>query len=929
MPLSTKRLLAGASMVLLATAGPVAGQATTDLTGGNADQIWSGEVANARAGVWMDQGGVSAGDSRRDLIVGAPGDASVVGKVYVIFGGPVRTGTVSLALAETMITGAAAGDLFGSSTAAGNILNTENTVPRNLVVGAPGPAGSRGTVYLFAGGFGEGSSLTTADAIYRIVGKPGDRLGTALATADLNNDGRREIIIAAGSGRIYIINGSSALSGTRNLDTQPADLEIGGLGPDVVLAAGDVTADCISDLLVGSRSLNVVYLYKGKALGGGLPTLPDAGFPGAATGDRAGASVRLGILTTDTSNPVCPDGFRARDIIIGAPGVDGPAGVDSGAAYVLWGSPALASRNLSDADVTFYGAAALERTGSSVTSGDINRDTPDDVVILAPGAAGGAGELRVYYGRTRNSYGTPAANGRRIVDLAAPANVDRAIIGDVSVGPIATAQVFEVTGEGARDLIVSVPTATSNAGLIYFTISPRLTPGRRTVNMIVNENGSVSASDTVVNRSNVPITWTVSTNRPWLSAGPPSGSAVRSADGTFNILASSSGLPPGVHSGTVTMTSTSRHLQMSVPVTVNLTVTSTRIFIDSPAPSATVTQPFNITGWAMESTATSGTGVDAVHVYAYPNPGSGAAAVFLGAATYGYPRGDVAAAYGPQFQNSGYQLAVRGLSPGLYRLVVYAHHAASGVFTHYNWVDANILNSPAMGVYTPTHNSTVSSAFEVSGWAIDRAAASGTGVDTLHVYIFPNVGSGQAPVFIGVTSYGFARSDVGAMFGSQFTNSGFHFTITGVGPGVHDLAIYSHSTVSGRFDKVTVNRITVNPNKLMGIDLPSAESTVGRSFWTAGWAIDRSAASGTGVDTIHIYAYKDPGSGTPPVFLGVADYGQARSDVAALYGSRYTNSAFALQVTTLTPGIYDIVMFAHSTRTNTFDNWAVVRTTVR
>ena len=64
------------------------------------------------------------------------------------------------------------------------------------------------------------------------------------------------------------------------------------------------------------------------------------------------------------------------------------------------------------------------------------------------------------------------------------------------------------------------------------------------------------------------------------------------------------------------------------------------------------------------------------------------------------------------------------------------------------------------------------------------------------------------------------------------------------------------------------------------------------------------------------------------VFLGVATYGQVRPDVAAIYGTRYTNSAFALQVTTLTPGVYDLVMFAHSTATNTFDNWAVVRTQV-
>ena len=911
-----QQLAALAAAAIVTTAGSLEAQTTTDLSGGNADQIWTGPVPNANGGFYLDEGALSL-DNRRDLIVGAPGNGSVVGKVYVIFGGPLRTGVVSLTTADTIISGASAGDLFGFSTAAGNIVNNEDTVPqppRNLAVGAPGWGGNRGAVYIFSGGFSEGATRTTSNAVFRVLGAAGDRLGTALATADLNNDGHREIIIGApGTDRIYIVNGGSTLSGTLDLSNPatPANLTIGGVGLGDVLAAGDVTGDNISDLLVGSGDLNVVYLYKGRATGG-LPTTPDAGFGGAQLGDRAGTSVRLNDLDSD----------GIRDVIIGAPGAQGLANdrTDAGAAYVLWGSPSLASRNLADADVTFVGAAG-DRAGASVTAGDINRDTPDDVVILAPGAAGGAGALKVYYGRSRGSFG-------RVVDLATGV-VDRTVVGNDSLNPIHAVQVFEVTGEGARDLIVSVPTADTNAGLVYFTISPRLIPGRRTVNMIVNENGSVSASNTVINASNVPITWSVSTNRPWLSTGSVSGNAVRSADGTFNILASSAGLPPGTHTGTVTITSTSRHLQMSVPVTVTLTVTSTRIFIDSPGPSATVVQPFTITGWAIESTSTAGTGVDAVHVYAYPNPGSGTAPVFLGAATYGYPRGDVAAAYGAHFQNSGYQLAVRGLAPGTYRLVVYAHHAASGTFTHYNWVDANVLNNPAMGVYTPTHNSTVSSAFEVSGWAIDRAAASGPGVDSVHVYIIPNVGSGQAPVFIGIASLGWARSDVGAMFGSQFTNSGFHFTITGVGPGTHDLAMYARSTVSGRFDKVTVNRITVSQNLLMGIGLPSAESRVGTDFWTAGWAIDRSAPSGTGVDTVHIYAYKNPGSGTAPVFLGVADYGQPHADVERLYGTRYRNSAFALRVTTLTPGVYDIVMFARSTATNTFNNWAVVRTTVQ
>jgi hypothetical protein len=40
---------------------------------GGADLTWRGTQPNAAAGLWLDQGAVSNGDTRRDLIVGSPG----------------------------------------------------------------------------------------------------------------------------------------------------------------------------------------------------------------------------------------------------------------------------------------------------------------------------------------------------------------------------------------------------------------------------------------------------------------------------------------------------------------------------------------------------------------------------------------------------------------------------------------------------------------------------------------------------------------------------------------------------------------------------------------------------------------------------------------------------------------------------------------
>jgi hypothetical protein len=106
-----------------------------------------------------------------------------------------------------------------------------------------------------------------------------------------------------------------------------------------------------------------------------------------------------------------------------------------------------------------------------------------------------------------------------------------------------------------------------------------------------------------------------------------------------------------------------------------------RVFIDSPIENGSMTQPFTIAGWAIDLGAAAGPGVDAIHVYAYPNPGSGQHPVFLGAATYGTPRPDVAAAFGDaQFTNSGYTITANGLPAGRYLLAAYSHSTVANTF---------------------------------------------------------------------------------------------------------------------------------------------------------------------------------------------------------------------------------------------------------
>jgi hypothetical protein len=100
---------------------------------------------------------------------------------------------------------------------------------------------------------------------------------------------------------------------------------------------------------------------------------------------------------------------------------------------------------------------------------------------------------------------------------------------------------------------------------------------------------------------------------------------------------------------------------------------TTRVAIDRPGVGAPVPARVTVVGWAADSEST-GSGVDAVYLYLDGEAGQGH---FLGAATYGAERADVAAELGhPRFALSGYSLEVE-LPPGAHTLYAYARRRGS------------------------------------------------------------------------------------------------------------------------------------------------------------------------------------------------------------------------------------------------------------
>ena len=572
----TMWLLAG----IVLCAGTAFGQ-DANMAAGGSESTWRGTLNNAAAGASFDQGALSP-DGRRDLIIGAPGVGSDPGKVFVVFGGEIPRGNLSLTSADAVFHGAAASDRFGTATAAGNIRTSESAnSARDLAVGAPGGPGSAGVVYLFAAGSGfrEGTVRRAANVggadgyTLRILGRPGDQLGAALATADVDHDGYRDIVIGApGNSRVYVVRGGGpAMPAVTeiNLAAPTAELLTEFIGPAIgsVLAAGDVTGDDLSEILIGAPQdgAGKVYMVLNSPSGlTGAINLPASGavvFSGVTTGDQAGASIALSSFeSTDT----------IRDIVIGAPLADPLGRPDAGAVYVIWGrGSGLSSRSLGAADAIFAGQAAGFQVGAYVTSGSVNRDGQDDIVMLAAGANAGQGELQLYYGGSRGPRtGT--------IDLAN--GVARRFYANPSPGPLRTAAVFEVTGEGARDVMVGVPTASGNGltgnGLVYFSLSPRMRLSPASVTVKASRFSARSGSIRVLNPGIGDLTWNATSNVPWLTVSPANGLSTAAAPGTLNLTIQPMAAP-GRAVANVTIRSTSVHLTMSLTLSVTVVCCST------------------------------------------------------------------------------------------------------------------------------------------------------------------------------------------------------------------------------------------------------------------------------------------------------------------------------------------------------------------
>jgi YD repeat-containing protein len=375
----------------------------------------------------------------------------------------------------------------------------------------------------------------------------------------------------------------------------------------------------------------------------------------------------------------------------------------------------------------------------------------------------------------------------------------------------------------------------------------------------------------------------------------------------YGLLAQ--GLPPGAYDIVPYVHVVSNGSWVTRPPNRVTAITGQAMNVELPAPGAVVNQAFIVQGWAIDQDATSGTGVDLVQVTAQPLPAG--APIPLGNAVYGGARQDVANVYGDQrFLNSGFSLTSTTLAAGSYRLDVSARSTVPGAANQVRSVTITVRTDTHITMDAPAHGSTTGQPFLIGGWAVDLAAASGTGIATIHVWAYP-LGGGN-PVFLGVPAFG-PRPDIAGLFGSQFLDSGWTIgSVSGLAPGQWQIVAYAMSALTGTFNQTAAAIVTLPvPDAFVVIDLPGEGWHVGQPFGVTGWAIDRASPNTVGIAAMHVYAY--PWSGAPPIFIGAPLVNGPRPDVAAAYGAHYTHPGWGVTASGLPPGTYTIIAYPIST----------------
>ncbi len=300
--------------------------------------------------------------------------------------------------------------------------------------------------------------------------------GNVVTKADVNCDGRPDLIIGAGNlnyGEIRVYYGTvTGYSTTANWIGRDS-LTATNFGTQVV-GLGDVNGDGCEDIAVGAPSgaAPTVYVYYGSASG-----LPDAnsdgiGLPSDANWKVSGVSGSLFGNAIARSGDF--DGNGYRDIAIAAPYATNDQSFE-GRVYVFFNSaaglPGAPTATLANAAWLFESDVSSGYTGldHGLAVANVNGDAYDDLIIGVPRHTNGQsieGKVYVFYGSAAG-FNDAGADG-----IAHPIDANWKAESDVASSQFgyAVAQAGRVNNDAYDDIIIGAPYFTngqSGEGAIF------------------------------------------------------------------------------------------------------------------------------------------------------------------------------------------------------------------------------------------------------------------------------------------------------------------------------------------------------------------------------------------------------------------------------------------------------------------------------
>jgi len=313
-------------------------------------------------------GGDFNGDGKADLAIGTP-SLNVVSVLY---------GNGEGGIAHKLTITGKEGSRYGLALLARDLNDDDYS---DLVVGIPGSGEDRGSIDILLGG---GKDLATQRALHLRPprGLIGD-FGAVLRSGDLNGDEHVDLVEGASGTSSHLSyclgHAKGPPTSCEELEAPDGDTETNGL------AVADLDNDGKDDIVQSDTTLG------GDAHGGGLRIWKGAGdapegtphnFPAADVTDDPAFGKKASEFGFSVDAGVLPDDDEYADIVVGAPGYE----KESGAVVVIRGGPETIARNHPDpiAGTGFrFGAdVALLRLESS--------DTPNLVIVAEDAGFGTA-----------------------------------------------------------------------------------------------------------------------------------------------------------------------------------------------------------------------------------------------------------------------------------------------------------------------------------------------------------------------------------------------------------------------------------------------------------------------------------------------------------------------------------------------------------